>query len=376
MVDVVVSFSFLQREWTHAFHVDKGSTVLNLKELMLKSRGQEADFASFELRRAGQRTALPDAEALWQDERLEFRFLSERRRARRAERAAKRELAAQDRVEVVLRHAQVEKESSLTIRVSADATLGEVRREAMAVLGETRLSELRLVARQGRSFASLPDGESLNARRELLTLGRKLEGAPQLTMETATRLQLDLLAGFSAEEFQRELLAAEKEHGRESRRFMAKRQALTLAVQKEVLPRYGFEGTPKGVMQMMSAMQPYGPALVEAGQRIDVLLRNRDPPGAEQPAPAAEGGPTGELTVVVQWDVNDPSKEAAMSLPRTCTMAQVKQALCAGDPSGASRPEYFFMARELAPDVPLDDGLAISEGQGKLKLVPWAMGPK
>lgn len=237
----------------------------------------------------------------------------------------------------------------------------------MARLGETMLSEVRLVVRKGSSFASLPDREIVRGRRELLALGRRLDSRQnggqeaRLTEEQAVSLQHALLEGFRAEAFQHELAAVEREHGRGSRQFVIKRQALCLTVQSQVLPKYGFEGTPRGVVQMMKAMDPYSHALAEAGQHIDVLLRNRDP--EPEAKPAVPGG----VTIAVQWDPTDYSKEASCYVENPATVFRLKQVLCAGDPTGQAKPEHFNLVSVKSPEKVLDNDLAVSERLGTLR---------
>lgn len=78
------------------------------------------------------------------------------------------------------------------------------------------------------------------------------------TLDRALSLQEDLLEGFAQPEFQRALddIAAEFPEGK-GFKFQKKRNELILAVQSQVLPKYGFEGGPGGVHRMMKAFDQH-----------------------------------------------------------------------------------------------------------------------
>lgn len=78
-------------------------------------------------------------------------------------------------VEVVLKHATTEEQ--LVVTVQEDCTLLDVRRAAMALLGEKKLSEVKLVKRGKSGFTGLPDEEGLKGRKELFALGREFGSA-------------------------------------------------------------------------------------------------------------------------------------------------------------------------------------------------------
>jgi len=85
------------------------------------------------------------------------------------------------------------------------------------------------------------------------------QGGP-FTRERAKALQRELLKEFKEDGFQQKLRAlrsrAERE-GLTKTRFLTERSKIFLTVQSQVLPRYGFEGSPKGVINMMADMKPY-----------------------------------------------------------------------------------------------------------------------
>ena len=73
MVNITVLFQWEEQRWSHEFELEKGATVLRLKEQMLKGRGEQQDLDSFELRQRGRR--VPDAEQILLDHVLEFEYL-------------------------------------------------------------------------------------------------------------------------------------------------------------------------------------------------------------------------------------------------------------------------------------------------------------
>mmetsp|Transcript_42728 Transcript_42728/g.99681 ORF Transcript_42728/g.99681 Transcript_42728/m.99681 type:complete len:1322 (+) Transcript_42728:19-3984(+) len=90
-------------------------------------------------------------------------------------------------VTVKLVHAASDIPQSLTISVLDTATMLDVRKEAMIRLGETSISNCKLVKRLATGgFQGLADGDRLNAKRELLFLGRDLPDSPS-AQETKTK---------------------------------------------------------------------------------------------------------------------------------------------------------------------------------------------
>eukprot|EP00438_Fugacium_kawagutii_P026230 Skav233545 [mRNA] locus=scaffold563:10116:17863:+ [translate_table: standard] len=91
----------------------------------------------------------------------------------------------------------------------------------------------------------------------------------------------DLLAGFSSKSFQRKLdvlFSAQAGQNRAAKDllYVPGRTELALSVQREVLPRYGFDGSEDGVAQMLEAIQPLlakDSRLVEQSEAIRQKLR-------------------------------------------------------------------------------------------------------
>jgi len=83
------------------------------------------------------------------------------------------------------------------------------------------------------------------------------------------------MAGYAKVEFQKALDALLKEHPEKSGlKFAKARNDLFLTVHGQVLPRYGFEGSQKGVMQMMTAFAPHGtPEVAWNNDQLNKLLR-------------------------------------------------------------------------------------------------------
>lgn len=144
-------------------------------------------------------------------------------------------------------------------------------------LEERTLQQVKFLFKFGSGFGMLKDDELI--RRELLVHGversqwtRKEVPAkasqekpkrrgyrpkekPPLTLEDALALQTDLIAGFSEDSFQRKLKELHMTLRRTNeRKFNMERNKLFLVVQKEVLPHYGFEGSTRGVFDMMGIL--------------------------------------------------------------------------------------------------------------------------
>lgn len=77
--------------------------------------------------------------------------------------------AASQDVEVTLTHAM--DGTSVQVSMPADATIIDVRRAVMSKIGQSKLSEVKIVKKQGASIQSLGDSEPLNGRTALKTMG-------------------------------------------------------------------------------------------------------------------------------------------------------------------------------------------------------------
>jgi len=89
---------------------------------------------------------------------------------------------------VTVRHAVTDMESQVTVTVMSNAKIIDLRRAVMTSLGETKLTEVKIVRKAGKSFASMDNDEQIGERREFLSMGRKLtpkDGAPVPQSSTA-----------------------------------------------------------------------------------------------------------------------------------------------------------------------------------------------
>jgi len=364
-----VSFSVEQQQWSHAFDVEHGSTIRQLKQQMLSPKGTDEDIDSFELRLLGHR--VPDWEQIHLNQTLDFSYLGPEEGERRArqdklEKAASSAPASnpesrqtttenadaseplpavgglvsgisnntqeqasatesdqqqpaapssskqQDRT-TSSRQQQVTKTSSnpqqpsaasdesgkdaaqplYTPAVRPPATqLAPALAQRWKVVGGA--DKGGILVREGRSISSrmVPDRlshgslvEELRKEGERLQY-RKLQGAgpdsgwvsltmsgkellsrsppsPEdlFTLDRALALQEDLMEGFAQPSFQASLRTLhcefEEQNGLDGMTFQLKRNELLLTVQATVLPKYGFEGTPAGLVRMMKAFGPY-----------------------------------------------------------------------------------------------------------------------
>lgn len=100
--------------------------------------------------------------------------------------------------------------------------------------------------------------------------------APRLNKQQALALQMELLEGFTAPDFQAELRAFAGRRGEfaSHAEFVLARQDLFLTVQSRVLPAHGLEGSRIGVVQMMAALGPllHDREVMRLGDEIHKLL--------------------------------------------------------------------------------------------------------
>lgn len=120
---------------------------------------------------------------------------------------------------------------------------------------------------------------------------------PLSKAQTLTLLT-ELLAGYSSDDFQQQLTDLAKHNSNKSDlRCVEGRLALTLAVQKQVLPRYGFTGDEDGVLAMKMAVRKHmgDPRVARKSMDIrDKLLLpelQKVVPKAVEVAPAAPAAP-------------------------------------------------------------------------------------
>mmetsp|Transcript_96654 Transcript_96654/g.171915 ORF Transcript_96654/g.171915 Transcript_96654/m.171915 type:complete len:325 (-) Transcript_96654:139-1113(-) len=323
MVIVTVNFTFEQQRWSHDFEVDKNSSIAQVKDAMLKPKGTQQDLDSFELQLLGRR--VPDFEQVTEDCAFDFLYLgvnqgTEKAQIDRQDEARWGELqkpqheaatratgsrsspapepkkeeafytakpaprpagatgkgtaslakrwevvGGSDKGGILVREGQSTSSKQLQDRLSTGAVV-----QQLAVHGE-RLNYLRL------SGTGPETGwVSLTISGKELLVEKKPSADEMLTLEQALSLQEDLMAGYGRTDFQQALAQIIQEHPEKSGHlFHKKRNDLFLTVQSVVLPRYGFEGTPKGVMQMMQAYGPHGqvPEVAWNNSELNKLLQ-------------------------------------------------------------------------------------------------------
>lgn len=103
-------------------------------------------------------------------------------------------------------------------------------------------------------------------------------------MENALRIQRELHAGFKDSQFQKKLAALETAHTKGSDEFLAARAALFLTVQGVVLPKYGFEASQNGIVDMLTAAAKFNSNEEYADNRDKLnRLLGLLPPAAAKP---------------------------------------------------------------------------------------------
>mmetsp|Transcript_60794 Transcript_60794/g.177659 ORF Transcript_60794/g.177659 Transcript_60794/m.177659 type:complete len:590 (-) Transcript_60794:383-2152(-) len=224
MVAVHVAFRYQGVDWTRDFQVEDGATVHQLKQSMVQPEGgTKTDVDSFELRQRGHRVF--EFEPIWEESYFDFMYLgpeeggrraardlaahksfenaaraeeerrrreeeerrrrdeearrdserrAERERRQAEERAAKEQAKAPKQVEVTVRHSVEELKSQIAIRVMSNATILDVRLAVMAALGESKLSEVKLVKRQSGNLTTLSNDMPIGHVREFMSMGRIL----------------------------------------------------------------------------------------------------------------------------------------------------------------------------------------------------------
>jgi hypothetical protein len=91
-----------------------------------------------------------------------------------------------------------------------------------------------------------------------------------LTKERALALQKELLTKFSAPLFQALLLETDREHEDEPIAFRKAQQDLVLTVQKEVLPKFGYEGSFQGVAAMRNDFKIFSDDAEVSANRLTI----------------------------------------------------------------------------------------------------------
>lgn len=125
-----------------------------------------------------------------------------------------------------------------------------------------------------------PEGEGTSSPSQAPPVVRT-RGGPQLTLEHAKMLQRELLKGYKEFKFQQRLDSLDRIYGAfpDSMEFQQERQELLLSVQKQILPRFGFEGNIDGVYRMIGTMGAFleDPEFTKLAKEINKTLGIRSP---------------------------------------------------------------------------------------------------
>jgi len=96
-----------------------------------------------------------------------------------------------------------------------------------------------------------------------------------LSLEDAIRMQDDLIKGYMGEDFQRKIWAEFRRAGSDDMKKLQAKAECCQMVQFEVIPKYGFEGTRKGVQASLKAFTPEmnaHPVVVEKNVLMQYLI--------------------------------------------------------------------------------------------------------
>lgn len=156
---------------------------------------------------------------------------------------------------------------------------------------------------------------------------------PKLTLKQALDLQKELYAGFANQRFQEQLGELNSQHGLAHQSFAAARSMLFLTVQRDILPKYGFEGSQRGVIEMLHAAAYFNDneEYIRNRERLNKLLGFK-PAGTDEAenCPSASAQPempseSATIAIIARHAFDDVELE--LSLPKTATFHDVKSAI-------------------------------------------------
>lgn len=157
------------------------------------------------------------------------------------------------------------------------------------------------------------------------------------TRSQALSLQADFLQRYKQPEFQAKLDRVKKIS--EQRERVQEYRALLLEEQKQVLPKYGLEGSARGAMRMMGAFLPWNddPEVIDHTNMINRLIDIGMPqtqqipaPAATAPAPAAQDTDTSatkQTKKVVLHAAGEEDKSRIMFVDDQCTVGELRAML-------------------------------------------------
>eukprot|EP00439_Symbiodinium_sp_Y106_P063243 s3552_g9.t1 len=108
--------------------------------------------------------------------------------------------------------------------------------------------------KHARSSNRAPMGRSAMEELEHVESNDEPAGLPELSVQQVIAMQRELHAGFSDPAFQRRLDILENFHAKDPK-LIPMRQELFLSVQSKLLPKYGFQGSLKGVFDMLEVFR-------------------------------------------------------------------------------------------------------------------------
>lgn len=301
-------------------------------------------------------------------------------------------------------------DQQITVMVSKSSTVLDVKEALAKKLKKPKIVKTMKLARKvGAGVAAFRDAEQLGGKRQFFVLGvdslKEAKGSrlPELSATQAISLQYELLEGFSEVEFQSALKALLAEHGSDSPEFRRQRAKLLLTVQSHVLPKYGFEGTFYGAIEMVQVITKWSgenDEVARIGNEINRLLGFAETPPVFPEQEAATPAPAEEVSVEVKHAVTPG--EAQVIVPTTATMRDVKLALAtkfnnveyykkgrivrnqgraftalADDTVLGKRRSLLFMGPALPDEAsaPALSTMLVSEENAEEELAPPAPGP-
>ncbi|CAE7848606.1 sodA [Symbiodinium necroappetens] len=108
--------------------------------------------------------------------------------------------------------------------------------------------------RSANSANRVPMGRSAMEELDHVDSNDEPAGLPELSVQQVIAMQRELHAGFADPAFQRRLDILENFHAKDPK-LIPMRQELFLSVQSKVLPKYGFQGSLKGVFDMLEVFR-------------------------------------------------------------------------------------------------------------------------
>lgn len=184
---------------------------------------------------------------------------------------------------------------SITVRDVAAYRAREIMRESQASRSECKRYSHGLYSRvtgeiyRSRHVADKAFTLTRNApvaggwQSKMASLGQKVEeSVPEdqfqhFSVQKVRALQSELLQGFKEPEFQAKLdeLSARFPEGKSSAEFRKEQQLVYLTVQAHVLPKYGFEGSGRGVFEMLAILDKFtnDPQMTRGREELAAVLK-------------------------------------------------------------------------------------------------------